>query len=268
MSQKKQKKPPPTFTERHAENISKLKLILIVVCLVAIPVSFLWTQSDVGSVSNRITKIESPCQRFGSESKVCEEAFETAVKSITHRIACYIDRKAGKPFKDSCVGVKLRIEQAKPAHTEPHNAAPHTTPSELQAGPDSGIGNGGDAESTPPNQGSSQPAPGNGGAGNHGGSGGNDGQPGNPAPSSPTHSQQPSASAPSTPSTSSSSSDSSSSTDAPTESPPPVQPPTPPAEPPPDTASPGLLNPVTESPLVTPLVPDCHLNVLGIQICN
>ncbi|HEU5117704.1 MAG TPA: hypothetical protein VFT74_13835 [Isosphaeraceae bacterium] len=122
-----------TFIEKHAENISKLKLVLIVVCLIAIPTSFWINHSDLGSVNNRITKIESPCQRYGPQSDICREAFETAVKSITHRIACYIDRKSGKPFKPSCEGVELRIERNEAA-------------------------GGGDATSTP-NSGHSQPGP-------------------------------------------------------------------------------------------------------------
>ncbi len=176
--------------------VSKAKLFLIVLCGVAIVVSFVVSRIEISGVGDRVTRIESPCQRFGSESKVCEEAFETAVKSITHRIACFIDRKAGKPFKPTCRGVRLRIDQAQPVHTEPHNAAGHRTPSDVQVVPDSGIRNGGDADSSPP-QGTSQPSPhGGGGAGKNGGSGGNGGQPSNPAPSSPSPTQ-PSAPSPS-----------------------------------------------------------------------
>lgn len=151
---------PPTFTQRHAETIAKLKLVLIVVCLVAIPVSFLLNHQEVGSVNSRITRIESPCQRYGSESKVCQEAFETAVHSITHRIACYIDHESGKPFKPSCVGVRLRID------LRPRSHAPAPG------------GNGGDASDARP--GSSQPGRHEGGPGSRevaSGGGGHKGSP-------------------------------------------------------------------------------------------
>ena len=117
---------------------------LIWFCVVAIAVSFAISKAENSGQDTRITKIESPCQRYGSESKICQEAFETAVKSINHRIACYIDRKAGKPFKPSCKGVRLRIEDAEPAK-------------------------GGDAESTP-NQGTSLPGPAETGPAEHSGS--------------------------------------------------------------------------------------------------
>lgn len=149
------KAPPPTFTQRHAESISKLKLVLIIVCLVAIPLSFWLNQEDVGSVNNRVTKIESPCKRFGPESEVCQKAFETAVRSITHRIACYIDHKSGRPFKPSCVGVHLRIEVPVP-----------------KAGTAAARGNGGgtsaegtdEGDASEAHPGHSQPAPGDGGS--------------------------------------------------------------------------------------------------------
>lgn len=185
--------------------VSRGKLVLIFLCLIAIPVTFLVNHSDIGGVRDRVTRIESPCVRYGSDSKICQEAFETAVHSINHRIACFIDRKSGRPFKPSCRGVRLRIESNKAVHADSHNGAGDQTPSELQTNPNSGIGNGGDAETTPPT-GNSTPAPGNGG--NQGGGQGNGGSGGSPAPSTPTPSQpsQPSAPAPSSSSNSSSSS--------------------------------------------------------------
>ena len=78
----------PSFEERHADNISKLKLVLIVVCLIAIPVTFWWNHQDVGHVNNRVTKVESPCLRYGAKSIQCKAAFEQAVLTINHPEAC------------------------------------------------------------------------------------------------------------------------------------------------------------------------------------
>jgi hypothetical protein len=159
---------PKTFTQRHAESISKLKLVLIVVCLVAIPLSLWLNQKDIGSVNNRVTKIESPCKRFGPDSKVCQKAFEIAVKSITHRIACYIDHESGRPFKPSCIGVHLRIETPVP------KLDTGTAAVESDEGPNAAA-DGGDATSSP-STGHSQPTPGDGGGGEDG-SGGTHGAP-------------------------------------------------------------------------------------------
>jgi hypothetical protein len=88
--------------------VSRAKLILIIVCLIAIPVTFWINHHDVGSIRNRITRVESPCQRYGPDSKICERAFEEAAASINHRMACFFQHRAGV-FPPSCRGVHLRI---------------------------------------------------------------------------------------------------------------------------------------------------------------
>jgi hypothetical protein len=97
----------------HELVVSRLKLVLIVVCLIAIPLTFWLNHVDVGSVNNRVTKVESPCLRYGPDSKICERAFEEAAASINHRMACFFQHRAGV-FPPSCRGVHLRIKQ-KPA---------------------------------------------------------------------------------------------------------------------------------------------------------
>jgi hypothetical protein len=104
--------------------VSRAKLILIIVCLIAIPVTFWINHHDVGSVSKRITKVESPCQRYGPHSDVCKEAFEKAVATITHPEACAVERKAGTlrairelaaklgvSFTEPCAGARLAQER-------------------------------------------------------------------------------------------------------------------------------------------------------------
>jgi hypothetical protein len=97
----------------HELAVSRLKLVLIVVCLIAIPLTFWLNHRDVGSVNNRVTKVESPCQRYGPDSKICERAFEEAAASINHRMACFFQHRAGV-FPPSCRGVHLRIKQPTP----------------------------------------------------------------------------------------------------------------------------------------------------------
>lgn len=101
-----------SFEERHGDNISKLKLVLIVVCLIAIPVTFWVNHSDVGSVNSRVTRVESPCLRFGAKSKQCRKAFEQAVLTITHAQACAILRKAGLEIVN-CAGARLKQEHGR-----------------------------------------------------------------------------------------------------------------------------------------------------------
>jgi len=79
----------------HEIAVSRLKLVLIVVCLIAIPLTFWLNHRDVGSVNNRVTKVESPCLRYGAKSPQCRAAFEAAVATITHPEACAVERKAG-----------------------------------------------------------------------------------------------------------------------------------------------------------------------------
>lgn len=56
-----------------------------------------------------ITKIESPCLRYGAKSQQCKEAFEQAVLTITHPQACAILRKAGLEIRP-CAHARLRQE--------------------------------------------------------------------------------------------------------------------------------------------------------------
>lgn len=203
----RKKQPPPTFTQRHAETISKLKLILIVVCLIAIPVSYVETQRDVGSINNRVTKIEPACLQHGPHSPECHESFGSALESLNEVLTpqearIIVCRSNMFPAKKACQVVRRREADAKIPQAESPS-----TQSQLQDPPNSGIGNGNDAESTPSPTGNSQPAPGDGGS-HQGGSGGNGGQ-GSPTPSQPAPTQ-PSSPSPSSPSSSSNSSSSSS----------------------------------------------------------
>jgi hypothetical protein len=72
----------------------------------------------------QITKIESPCIRYGSKSPQCKEAFEAAVATITHPQACAIERKAGTlraireladsldiTFNEPCAGARIAQER-------------------------------------------------------------------------------------------------------------------------------------------------------------
>lgn len=59
--------------------------------------------------AHQITRIESPCLRYGSKSKLCRESFEKAVLTITHAQACAILRKAGLRIS-SCAGARLQQE--------------------------------------------------------------------------------------------------------------------------------------------------------------
>lgn len=129
-----------SFEERHRDNISRLKLVLIVVCLIAIPVTFWVNHSDVGRVNGRVSKVESPCLKYGPHSRLCRESFEKAVLTITHPEACAILRKAGLTIQ-SCAGARLAQE------TKRGNERAATKRST----------GGGDATSSPP--GHSQPGP-------------------------------------------------------------------------------------------------------------
>jgi hypothetical protein len=111
-----------SFEARHHDTISKLKLILIVVCLIAIPITFWVNHSDVGSVNRRITTVESPCLRYGARSSQCREAFEQAVLTITHAQACAILRKAGLEIIE-CAHARLRQELRRSKEREKTRAA-------------------------------------------------------------------------------------------------------------------------------------------------
>lgn len=91
---------------------------------IGIIASFFITRSEVSDVGTRVTKVESPCLRYGPKSDQCKEAFEAAVATITHPEACAIERKAGTlkairelaaalevNFKEPCAGARLAQER-------------------------------------------------------------------------------------------------------------------------------------------------------------
>jgi hypothetical protein len=135
-----------------SDNVRRVAIVLVFAAFggLLFGIDRLITAKEADTINSRVTRIESPCQRYGSKSQLCQEAFETAVKSINHRIACYIDRKSGRPFKPSCLGVHLRIEAGEPKSSSV---------------PESGTRNGGDASEAQP--GHSQPGP-SGGQEGHG----------------------------------------------------------------------------------------------------
>lgn len=76
------------------------------------------------SQGRQISKIESPCLKYGPDSKQCEEAFSAAVSTITHPQACAIERKAGTlqairelaadigvEFTEPCAGARIAQER-------------------------------------------------------------------------------------------------------------------------------------------------------------
>lgn len=75
---------------RHAEAVSKAKLVLIVLCVFAIVVTFVVNHMETSAVDEHIRKIESPCLRYGPRSKECHEAFGAAIKSITPYQLCVL----------------------------------------------------------------------------------------------------------------------------------------------------------------------------------
>jgi hypothetical protein len=58
---------------------------------------------------DRVTRVESPCLKYGAKSDQCKEAFEQAVLTITHAQACAILRKAGLEIQP-CAHARLRQE--------------------------------------------------------------------------------------------------------------------------------------------------------------
>jgi hypothetical protein len=95
-----------------------------IVVVGGIVASFFATKSEVNDVGSRVTKVESPCLRYGPKSPECKAAFEAAVATITHPEACAIERKAGTlrairelaaglevTFKEPCAGARLAQER-------------------------------------------------------------------------------------------------------------------------------------------------------------
>ncbi len=80
---------------------------------VAIALAFaVWAVVVNGQQATQITKIESPCIRYGAKSDQCKEAFEQAVLTITHAQACAILRKAGLEIAE-CAHARLRQEHVR-----------------------------------------------------------------------------------------------------------------------------------------------------------
>jgi len=130
--------------------VSRAKLVLIIVCLIAIPVTFWINHHDVGSIRSRITRVESPCQRYGPDSRICERAFEEAATSINHRMACFFQHRAGV-FPPSCQGVHLRIAQnpGSPARGGGASQQPPPTAHQLPSPQHGGSGHEGKSNSPP-----------------------------------------------------------------------------------------------------------------------
>lgn len=85
-----------------------------------------WSLKIGFSNSTQITKIESPCLKYGPDSHQCEEAFSAAVLTITHPQACAIERKAGSlkairelaaelgvDFTEPCAGARIEQERVR-----------------------------------------------------------------------------------------------------------------------------------------------------------
>jgi hypothetical protein len=85
-----------------------------------------WSLAIGFSNSTQITKIESPCVKYGSDSPQCEEAFSAAVATITHPQACAVERKAGTlrairelagelgvDFTEPCAGARIEQERVR-----------------------------------------------------------------------------------------------------------------------------------------------------------
>jgi hypothetical protein len=127
---------------------------------------------------HRISKVESPCIKYGSDSKQCEEAFSAAIVTITHAQACAVNRKSGvlkairelRPeetgasFTEPCLGARLAQEEQR------SNERRHTREAAGERGEQRQPG--GDAPQTG-STGHQQPSPSpSGGGGNGAGKGG------------------------------------------------------------------------------------------------
>jgi len=81
-------------------------------------------EDQTDRVDKRVTKVESPCLKYGAKSKQCKRAFDAAVSTITHPQACAIERKAGSlraireladglgvEFTEPCAGARIAQER-------------------------------------------------------------------------------------------------------------------------------------------------------------
>jgi hypothetical protein len=107
------------------ENVRRLILALVVGVLVAgVTVTTLINRSENASTRSRVTKVESPCLKYGPKSKLCQKSFEKALGTLTHPEACAVERKAGTlravralaaglevTFTEPCAGARLAQER-------------------------------------------------------------------------------------------------------------------------------------------------------------
>jgi hypothetical protein len=162
--------------DRHAEGVSKAKLILITLCCIAIVASFVITKIEFGGVGDRITNIESPCLRYGPESRQCHESFQTAIDSITDYQLCELLAKRPDITEVDDVDCR-RIAQearqrAKQRRQEDERLAPNSgvgstrapsagnQPGRNSSPPRDGNSQKGQPDRSPQNPGVDQPAPG------------------------------------------------------------------------------------------------------------
>jgi hypothetical protein len=129
-------------------------------------------EDRTATVDQRVTKVESPCLRYGAKSKECREAFEQAVLTITHAQACAILRKAGLEI-ENCQGARLKQERGRDVERDANQpkrgdaTSPNTGSSQPGPSPDGSPGGaqpgegGSGAPPAPPSPGSSgeQPPP-------------------------------------------------------------------------------------------------------------
>lgn len=80
----------PTVPTKYATAIDRLRFVLGVVAIIAIVITFVFNHVENTAQDARITRIESPCLRYGANSRQCHQAFSEALRSLTPHQACYI----------------------------------------------------------------------------------------------------------------------------------------------------------------------------------
>jgi hypothetical protein len=143
--------------------------VLVVAVAIGIAVR---AESETNAVSSRVTKVESPCLKYGPKSKLCQESFEKALGTLTHPEACAVERKAGTlravreladglgvTFTEPCAGARLAQERQRGnerAATGRERAAANSNGSGVGEGDTSPTGEA--PATTPHHDGSSSPA--------------------------------------------------------------------------------------------------------------
>jgi hypothetical protein len=134
-------------------------------------------ESQTNAVDSRVTKVESPCLRYGPKSDECKKAFEAAVATITHPQACAIERKAGTlrairelaaglevTFREPCAGARLAqerqrgSERAATSRERKSEQAPAPAPASGGSGGAPGSGTPADTQPPAPHHPGSHPA--------------------------------------------------------------------------------------------------------------